>query len=62
MPTILWGHGRVPGGTTCDKLASTLDVLPTFAALARAEVPKDRVIDGEDISIGQRERHGWKET
>lgn len=49
VPTILWGPGRVPEGTTCDSLASTLDVLPTFAALAGAEVPSDRVIDGEDI-------------
>lgn len=49
VPTILWGPGRVPAGTTCDKLASTLDLLPTLAALAGAEAPKDRVIDGEDI-------------
>ena len=49
VPTILWGPGRVPAGTTCDSIASTLDVLPTFAALAGAETPSDRVIDGEDI-------------
>ena len=49
VPTILWGPGRVPAATTCDKLASTLDILPTFAALADAETPTDRVIDGEDI-------------
>lgn len=49
VPTILWGPGRVPAGTTCDKIAGTLDILPTFAALAGAEAPKDRVIDGEDI-------------
>ena len=49
VPTILWGPGRVPAGATCDKLASTLDVLPTLAALAGARVPDDRVIDGENI-------------
>jgi len=49
VPTILWGPGRVPAGTTCDRIASTLDILPTFAALAGAEAPEDRVIDGEDI-------------
>ena len=49
VPTILWGPKRVPAGTTCDKIASTLDVLPTLAELAGAEVPNDRVIDGEDI-------------
>ena len=49
VPAILWGPGRVPAGTTCDSIASTLDILPTFAALAGAEMPSDRVIDGEDI-------------
>ena len=49
VPTILWGPGRVPAGTTCDSLASTLDILPTLSALAGVEVPTDRVIDGEDI-------------
>ena len=49
VPTILWGPGRVPAGTTCDKLASTLDLMPTLAALAGTEPPQDRVIDGEDI-------------
>lgn len=50
VPTILWGPDRVPEGKTCDRLASTLDILPTFAALAGAETPKDRVIDGQDIT------------
>ncbi|MDE0896847.1 MAG: sulfatase [Planctomycetota bacterium] len=50
VPTILWGPGRVPAGTTCDKLASTLDVMPTLAALAGAKTPDDRVIDGKNIS------------
>ncbi|NNJ26017.1 sulfatase family protein [Alienimonas chondri] len=50
VPAILWGPGRVPAGTTCESIVSTLDVLPTFAALAGAEPPTDRVIDGEDVS------------
>ncbi len=49
VPTIVWGPGRVPAGMVCTSIASTLDVLPTFAALAGADVPTDRVIDGEDI-------------
>jgi len=49
VPAVCWAPGRVPAGTVCDRLASTLDVLPTFAALAGAQVPNDRVIDGEDI-------------
>ena len=50
VPAILWGPGRVPAGTTCDSIATTMDVLPTLAALAGADIPKDRVIDGEDIT------------
>ena len=50
VPTILWGPGRVPAGTTCDSIATTMDVLPTLAALVGATVPEDRVIDGENIS------------
>jgi arylsulfatase A-like enzyme len=50
VPTIVWGPGRVPAGVTCNKLASTLDIMPTFAALAGTAPPNDRVIDGEDIS------------
>ena len=49
VPTILWGPGRVPAGTTCDKIATTMDMMPTMAALAGAKIPADRVIDGEDI-------------
>jgi arylsulfatase len=49
VPTIFWCPGRIAPGTVCDRLASTLDVLPTFAALAGAQPPNDRVIDGEDI-------------
>ena len=41
--------GKVPAGTASDELATSLDILPTFAALAGAAVPSDRVIDGKDI-------------
>ncbi|MEZ6128789.1 MAG: sulfatase [Planctomycetaceae bacterium] len=49
VPCIAWAPGRIPAGTTCHSIASTLDILPTLAALAGADVPTDRVIDGEDI-------------
>ena len=41
--------GHVPGGTSSDAMALSVDILPTFAALAGGEVPSDRVIDGKDI-------------
>ncbi len=46
-PTIAWWPGRVPSGATCAQFASTLDVLPTFCALAGIPVPAG--IDGKDI-------------
>jgi len=50
VPAIAWAPGRVPAGKVCPHLAATIDLLPTFAELAGAEVPDDRVIDGQDIS------------
>jgi len=50
VPTVLWGPGRVPAGTTCDAIAGTLDILPTLAALGGGKAPGDRMIDGEDIT------------
>ncbi|MCH7725177.1 MAG: sulfatase-like hydrolase/transferase, partial [Planctomycetes bacterium] len=50
VPTIFWSPGRIPAGKTCKSLATTMDILPTFAALAGAKVPTDRIIDGQDIS------------
>ncbi len=47
-PTIMWWPGRIPAGTVCDELASTIDILPTMAALIGAELPKHK-IDGKDI-------------
>ncbi|NQU20436.1 MAG: sulfatase [Candidatus Nealsonbacteria bacterium] len=49
-PCIMWWPGKVPADTTCSEVAATIDVLPTFAKLAGADVPRDRKIDGRDIS------------
>jgi len=48
-PCIAWWPGRIPAGTVCTDLASTLDLLPTCAALAGAPLPKGRALDGFDI-------------
>jgi len=49
VPTIMWWPGKVPEGTVCNELATTMDLLPTFADLADGKVPQDRIIDGHDI-------------
>lgn len=48
-PTLMRWPGRIPAGTVCNEIASTIDLLPTFARLAGTEPPSDRVIDGKDI-------------
>ncbi|MCR9244748.1 MAG: sulfatase [bacterium] len=47
-PTVMWWPGRIPAGTTCDELSSTIDLLPTVAKLIDAKLP-DHPIDGRDI-------------
>ena len=47
-PTLFWWPGRIPAGSQCDELASTIDILPTFASLIGQPLP-DRKIDGHDI-------------
>ena len=47
-PTIMWWPGRIPPGSTCDELASTIDILPTVAKLISADLPQHK-IDGKDI-------------
>ncbi len=48
VPAIMRWPGRIPAGTVCDRLASTVDVLPTVAAVTGA-VPPGLPIDGVSI-------------
>jgi arylsulfatase A-like enzyme len=48
-PCVVRWPGHVPAGKTCSEMAATFDLLPTFARLAGAEPPKDRILDGKDI-------------
>ena len=47
-PCIMKWPGHIPEGTICNKLASTIDLLPTFAAITNSELPKKK-IDGINI-------------
>lgn len=49
VPMIAWGPDHVAEGKTCSEVASTIDLLPTLATLAGADIPQDRIIDGRDI-------------
>lgn len=48
-PTIFWQPGTLKPGVVTD-LGSTMDLLPTFCALAEVKAPSDRVLDGYDLS------------
>lgn len=50
VPTIVWQPGKVPAGTVCEELATTMDLLPTFASLSGAELPTENQLDGHDIA------------
>ena len=49
VPGIFWMPGSIPAGRVSSAVAANMDVLPTFARLAGAEVPGDRVLDGRDL-------------
>jgi arylsulfatase len=45
IPCVMYWKGRIAPGTTCNRLASNIDLFPTLAALAHAPLP-ERQIDG----------------
>ncbi len=48
VPCVMRAPGRLPAGRVCDELVTELDILPTFAALAGAQLPGHE-IDGRDV-------------
>ncbi|OXU14690.1 sulfatase-like hydrolase/transferase [Sedimentisphaera salicampi] len=49
VPCIMRWPGKIPASSVCDKLAGAIDILPTFATLSGASLPKKK-IDGVDIT------------
>ncbi|MHC4156332.1 MAG: sulfatase family protein [Planctomycetota bacterium] len=58
VPCVMRWPGRIPKGKRCDELTATIDILPTIAALAGAELPE--TVDGKDISPLMLGRSGAK--
>ncbi|MEZ5000587.1 MAG: sulfatase [Bacteroidales bacterium] len=48
VPAIFRWPESIPAGTVIDGLSSIMDLYPTLARWAGAELPSDRVIDGKD--------------
>lgn len=45
VPCIMQWPGHIPSGSVCPKMASTIDLLPTFAEITGAPLPENK-IDG----------------
>ena len=48
VPFVAWWPGRIPAGKTEDRIVTSLDLFSTFAHLAGADLPDDRVVDGKN--------------
>jgi arylsulfatase A-like enzyme len=48
-PAFLSWPGNLPAGVSCNGMGGAIDVLPTLLALAGAEPPRDRVVDGLNV-------------
>ena len=49
VPCVMRGPG-IPAGTVCDELTGTIDLLPTIAAITGKPLPKEKKIDGLNVS------------
>ncbi len=47
VPFILWHPGKVPAGFVSEEYLTTMDFLPSFAALLGMDLPEDRITDGK---------------
>ncbi len=49
VPCVMQWPGRIPAGSTCDALALSMDLLPTFAHVTGAALPTVLPLDGKSI-------------
>jgi arylsulfatase A len=50
VPAVAWWPGRIEAGTQAADLSITLDVMPTILSVAGIDPPKERSLDGIDLS------------
>lgn len=50
VPFLMRWPGKIPKGSTFEGVTTTMDLLPTFTRFAGGDIPKDRKLDGKDIS------------
>jgi len=47
-PTVMWWPSKIPAGSVCSEVATSIDLMPTLTQLCGGDLPK-RKIDGKDI-------------
>ena len=63
VPCIARWPGRIQAGRTTPAVGTTMDMFPTFAGFAGAAMPKDREMDGQDLStVLTGKSDGWERT
>ena len=50
VPAIAWWPGKIQAGVVSDVPAISIDVMPTLLALAKVKAPRNRPLDGVDLS------------
>ena len=61
VPFAIRWPGKIAAGSVSDEIVHEMDLFPTLARIVGGEVPKDRVIDGVDISeflLGKKKKSG----
>lgn len=59
VPCIMRWPGKIPAGTVCSEVTTTMDILPTTAKLTGGKLPRHK-IDGKDIFPLMSGRRGAK--
>jgi arylsulfatase A-like enzyme len=49
IPALIRWPGHLPAGHVTDEIVTLMDIFPTVARLAGAQLPADRTIDGHDL-------------
>jgi arylsulfatase A-like enzyme len=50
VPCVVWAPGKIEEDSQYDDLVSSMDLMPTLAAMARSEIKSEKKIDGIDVS------------
>jgi len=50
VPCIVWAPGRIEVNSTYGGLVSSMDLMPTLAAMTKSKIKSDKRIDGVDVS------------